>query len=127
MIIVDMYAWWYVRGWAWVAGYFLKTRNQKTLQLFSVTDLVKTLFAPYRQTFAGSLGGGFGIKLRGLVDQTISRVIGFMVRSVLILAGLFLAFINTVIGFVMIIIWPVIPFLPVVAVVQMMMEFSNAV
>lgn len=127
MIIVDMYTWWYVRGWSWVASYFLKTRNQKTLQLFSVTDLVKTLFAPYRQTFAGSLGSGFGNKLRGLVDQTISRVIGFMVRSVLILAGLFVAFINTVLGLAMIIIWPVIPFLPVVAVVLMMMEFSNAV
>jgi len=127
MIIVDMYTWWYVHGWGWVTSYFFKTRNLRTLQLFSVGELFKTLFAPYRQTFAGSLGGGFGNKLRGLVDQTISRVIGFMVRSILIFIGLLMAALNTIVGVIAVLVWPVVPFLPVVAVVLMLMEFSNAV
>lgn len=127
MVLADMIMWWYSRGWSWAFKTLFVHNNKKVLELFSIKDMLKTLFAPYRQTFAGKVRGTIGDKLRGMVDRTISRIIGFIIRLVLIVVGLVALLVNTAISILLIALWPAIPLLPLIAVILMLMEFSNAI
>jgi len=127
MFMVDLLGWWYSRGWSWVLTHTLIDRNKKILAALSFKDMVRTWFAPYRQTFAGSVRGGIGDKIRGMIDQLVSRTIGFIVRSVLIFTAFLAVCFNTVISILVVLFWPVIPALPLIAIVLMMAGFNNAV
>lgn len=127
MLIIDLLSWWYIGGWSWVAKTCLVQRNQDILEFFSVKDLTKTLFAPFRQTFVGGQKGSIGDKLRGLVDSFISRLIGLVVRLALVLFALILLILNTAAGVLVSLAWPVLPLLPIIGVVLMFAGGSNGV
>ena len=127
MFFIEMVQWWYLRGWSWVSHYFLHERNTRIAEFFSMRDLLRTLFAPYRQTFAGRVDGTIGDKLRGLVDSTVSRVIGFIVRIILILAGTLLVVLNSLVGMLCVIAWPLVPALPIIAVILYVTGLSNGI
>lgn len=127
MLFVDVLLWWYVRGWSWVATYFFVLQGKKISELFSMGDLLRTLFSPYRQTFAGRVDGGVGDKFRGLIDQTVSRVIGFLVRFVLLVTGTIAWLFNMMLGGISVILWPLVPALPLLAFILLFMELGNAV
>ena len=110
-----MLGWWYSRGWFWVAKHALVVRNMRILQFFSVTDLLKTLFAPFRQDYIDTERAPIGVKLQALGTNLISRMIGFLIRIVLILCGVILVGVNTVLGLAIVVIWPLLPFAPLVA------------
>ena len=59
------------------------------LEYFSLPLLLKTIFAPWRK-IQWSAGKGFNIArlLEALVSNLISRVLGALIRSVLIITGL---------------------------------------
>lgn len=115
MLLFSMLGWWYSRGWFWVAKHALVVRNKRILQFFSVGDLLKTLFAPFRQDYIDTEGAAIGVKLQALGTNLISRLIGFLIRIVLILCGLILVGVNTAIGVAMVVLWPLLPFAPLVA------------
>lgn len=127
MFMVDLLGWWYSHGWSWVLTHSVFERNKKILAALSFKDMVRTWFAPYRQTFAGSVRGGFGDKIRGLIDQLVSRTIGFTVRSILITTALITVSLNTIVSSMLVIVWPVIPALPLIAVFLTVAGFNNAV
>lgn len=81
--------------------------------------LVRTWFAPFKQTYTGKVKGSIGVHIRAAVDSLISRVIGFFVRSVLIVAGLVCSILVIVTGLLFIIVWPLLPLLPGVSIVLM--------
>ena len=110
-----------MRGWSWAAKYLLITRNQHVMEFFSVSAVAKTLFAPYRQSYAGSVRGTLGDKLRGFVDTTISRLIGFIVRLALLFAAGVSLTVNTVAGAIGLVLWPLIPLSPICAIVLFVM------
>lgn len=106
-MLIEMFRWWYGQGWmatvhrvgAWTSG---------IERAFSLTLLLKTLFSPWRRIISP---GGRGIDgvVRAALDNLVSRLVGFAVRSVvLITAGIATlgAFIG---GFLMMIIWPLLP------------------
>ncbi len=125
--MADLLGWWYSRGWSWVLTHTIFERNKKILAALSFKDMVRTWFAPYRQTFASSVRGGLGDKVRGLIDQMVSRTIGFIVRTVLIFTAFLAVCFNTVISILVVLFWPVIPALPLIAFVLIMAGLNNAV
>lgn len=81
---------------------------------FSLDLLLRTLFSPFRQISAGSVRGPIGVQLRALVDNLISRIIGGIVRTIVIVIGSVTLLLSCTLGLVRIVVWPLVPVLPVV-------------
>lgn len=90
------------------------------LDFFSVGELLKTLFSPYRQISVGQVNGPVGVKLRAWFDLQMSRVIGAIIRLIVILAGLVAAVLSFALALLLMIGWPILPVLPLVAIVMAM-------
>lgn len=105
--------WWYGAGWKWAWQRAVVARISWCMEMFSIGTLVKSLFAPFKQTYAGGVKGSLGEHFRAFVDRTVSRVLGFIIRSVLILSGLFCGLIAFISGILFMIMWPLIPLLSV--------------
>lgn len=118
MLIATFFAWWYGVGWMTLVQK-VSGRVTGVLSFFSVGQLITSLFAPFRQISAGRVQGPLGVILRAWVDRLFSRGIGAVVRSLLILTGLLCAGFYGVLGFIMIIFWPVLPGLPLLGFVLM--------
>jgi len=82
------------------------------LNYFSLLLLVKTFFAPWRR-YVWSYGRGFDLKkyFEALVSNLISRIIGAIVRSFLILIGLVTEIFVFLAGLILVIGWLVLPLL----------------
>lgn len=117
MIIWLSLRWWYAAGWVWAWQQLLVRRAEWVSESFSAPELLKTLFAPFRQTFVGQSRGSIGDKFRGLIDKLISRVIGFIVRIILLLVASVMLLVILMVAIIGLVAWPFIPLLPFVAVV----------
>jgi hypothetical protein len=107
MIALEILTWWYHRGWAQVAKN-AETRFGRVSHLFSVPILVRTWFAPWRRIISYP-GAGIEAQFRAMADNLVSRLVGFCVRSlVLLTAGLMLAG-CAVMAVVQIVVWPLLP------------------
>ena len=84
-------------------------------EVFSVSDMITTLFAPFRQTYVGKTNGVSA--LQAFTDRTMSRGIGFVVRTLLLLVALIAASAVFVVGVGLCLIWPLLPFSPIIAIV----------
>ena len=119
MFIVGLLGWWYGRGWA-MRITRLREKLISTLDYFSIDLLLRTFFSPFRQISAGKVGGPIGVQLRALLDRIISRIIGAMIRFVMIIIGSVLIVIYAVVGILMVVVWGVVPLLPVIGIVLFM-------
>ena len=112
MLMVTFFKWWYGPGWA-IVWHTAVARLRGVGQTFSVTLLMRTLFAPWRRiSMSGrSLDG----KIQAAISNGVGRLVGFTVRSVVLMtAGLvFVGF--AVFGLITITMWPLIPFAVVAA------------
>ena len=107
MLALELFSWWYTRGWTQLVSN-LKRRMTKTSHMFSVPTLLATLFAPWKRIVSYP-GSSPGDHMRALVDNLISRTIGFAVRVlVLFTAGLMLLIVGLV-GLVSLVLWPLVP------------------
>lgn len=120
MVIRLMLTWWYGPGFLWVWRGQLASKLHHVSEIFSVPDMLKTLFAPFRQTYVGKAHGVSA--LQAFADRTFSRAIGFVIRSLLLFVAFLAALLVTVFGLFLCIVWPVLPLLPVAAVVLAVME-----
>ncbi len=98
-----------------VPKFILKTwRNYLTFNLnyFSVLQLLKTLFSPWRQ-YKWSPGRGFDIPrfFEALFSNLISRILGAIVRSVLIVIGLSIEIFIIFTGLIIFLGWFILPIL----------------
>ena len=107
MLAVSFFNWWYGQGWKQVAK-SLRPRLKGVAGAFSVGQLLRTLFAPWRR-ITTEPGRALEERLRAWLDNMISRVIGFFVR----LGVLFAAFVSmiaiTLITVIEIIAWLLLP------------------
>ena len=121
MLMVSLLNWWYTRGWK----DFLQRTGQRLANLvdfFSIDLLIKTLFAPFRQISAGSSKTApLDVKLRMFFDRLVSRIIGAAVRTVILIAGIICIGFAVVMSLVVIILWPLMPVLPVAGIVLTVM------
>jgi len=111
MFIVGMLSWWYGAGWI-ARARLIRERIASTVDYFSISLLLRTLFSPFRQISAGKVNGSIGVKWRAFIDRTISRVIGAFVRIIIIAIGIVTITAYSVIGLVTLVVWAVIPLFP---------------
>jgi hypothetical protein len=116
MFLVDLFAWWYGPGWR-AESLLVIARTRGVLDAFSVGLLSRTLFAPFKQIDAGRVRGSADVQLRAWFDRTFSRVFGFFVRSLVIMTGCVTAGIVCVMSGLLVIVWPIVPLLPILGIV----------
>jgi hypothetical protein len=118
MFLVGIFKWWYGVGWLSRLS-ILKERLAASADLFSIGQLIKTLFSPFRQISAGRVAGSIGEQLRAFADRSISRLVGAFVRGFMIIFGSVAISLQFIFGILVLIIWLVMPALPVVGLVMM--------
>ena len=123
MQIVGLLSWWYSGGIVrtvrriWV-------RLDGLMDLFSIGLLLKTLFAPFRQISAGKIDGPIGIQVRAFFDNLISRIIGAIVRTMVLIAGAFTITFSVIVSLFLIVLWILVPLLPIVGLVMMLTGYA---
>jgi hypothetical protein len=117
MVIFSLFLWWYTKGWLTLARKGGE-RIKGVLNFFSVPLLAGSLFAPFRQISAGRpTGGSLSVQMQALGDRLFSRFMGAMIRSFLILLGIATVAVTTLVVGVVLLLWPVVPFAPVLSIV----------
>lgn len=109
MVILEMLQWWYQRGWK---IFLKKFSNQlkNAADFFSIRLLVTNLFAPFRQISAGETAAtSLSARMTAFFDRLFSRVIGAIVRIVLLIIGTVTIILQAVFGVVAIVLWPFVP------------------
>ncbi len=113
MFLVGIMSWWYNRGFA-VRFRIIASRVKATANLFSIKILLSTLFSPYKQISAEYIDGSINEKIRAFFDRLLSRMVGAVARSFMILVGIIIMATQVLFGGVIMIIWVFIPTLPVI-------------
>lgn len=116
MLALALFSWWYTTAWKNLAQQ-IERRVDRCLDFFSVGLLFRTLFDPFRQISAGSVRGSMDVKMRAWADRTFSRFFGAFVRLLFIVLGLLSSAVLIIAGFVQLIVWPIVPLLPLVGIV----------
>lgn len=107
MLVLSFFSWWYGQGWKQVLTSIGPRINNLT-EVFSVGQLFKTLFAPWKRITTDP-GSSIGEKFRAMMDNLVSRAIGFCVRlGVLLAAGISIVAV-LIISVAEIILWPLTP------------------
>jgi len=117
MFLVGILSWWYGEGWL-SRVHIMRERLAASADFFSIGILASTLFAPFRQISAGQVSGPIGVQLRAFFDRLISRIIGGFVRTFMIIFGLLAMFVQFILGIIVIIVWPIFPFLTVIGLIM---------
>lgn len=118
MAISEMIIWWYAKGWS-VFIQKLRTFLTNTIDFFSMDSLLRTLFQPYRQISAATANAdsSLDLKFHMFIDRLVSRAVGFVTRLFLLFFGLGIIVVGGLTSLILIIIWPLIPLLPIVGIV----------
>lgn len=107
MLLLDFFTWWYSRGWVAV----LKNNQrllQHTVRFFSVRLLLRTIASPWRRIITYP-GASLDAKLRAFGDNLFSRLVGLVVRSVMLLVAAISAGVVAVYSVVTLAAWPLLP------------------
>ncbi len=116
MLIASFFGWWYGPGWRHALNSF-GLRIKGISELFSVQQLLRTLFQPWRRIVTVP-GSSFEDKLRAWGDNLVSRGIGFVVRSCVLLAAVCTLTAVSLVTVAEIIVWPLVPVLAPVLIVK---------
>jgi hypothetical protein len=108
MVIWLSLRWWYGAGWQWAMQRAIVERLQWCNETFSITALMRTLFAPFKQTYSQP-GGSIDIRLHAFFDNVISRFVGFFARIFIIFTGLVVGLFAVLSGLVFVALWPLAP------------------
>lgn len=109
--------WWYSAGWQWAWKRSVNERVQWVNEAFSISALVKTWFSPFKQTYSKTNKGSIDIRVQAAMDNLVSRFIGTILRTIIIFVGLFGIVLAFITGVFIVVVWPIIPWLPFVAVI----------
>jgi len=126
MIIMDALRWWYGPGWLWFAHNFFVTKNEKLAEFFSFRDISKTLFAPFRQDASQVHNAPLNIKLQAPGMNLVSRFFGFFIRVGLLMTGLLVILVSSIFGLVATVLWPFVPFAPIIGVLFFALNIGTA-
>lgn len=118
MFIVGMLTWWYTDGWKQRAQ-LIMLRLDSTMDYFSVGLLLRTMFALFRQDGAGVVDGPIGAKFQAFVGRLLSRIIGAIIRSTVLIIGLVTIAAQALLGLGVLLLWLAVPVLPIVGIIVM--------
>lgn len=109
MLVIGFIQWWYGPGWRG-AGQGILERVRTTYLNFSIPILLGTMFEPWRRIVTPSQGS-VSMRMRAMLDNLISRFVGFGVRLSALLAAVVIIAFNIVVGGILFLLWPVLPLL----------------
>jgi len=116
MQFVALISWWYGSGWLdqvdLVRGRFAQVADRYSLGL-----LLRTFFSPFKQLDAYGGGSSLDARLHAWFDRQISRMIGAMIRSFMLVIGLIMMLVEALVAVSRLIVWPVLPILPIAGLV----------
>ena len=115
-MFLEFVVWWYGAGWLDITQR-IGHRVVAVMQLFSVSILLSTLLSPWKRIISPP-GKSIDQIFRGMIDNLVSRTVGFFVRAVVLMIATALTVISTVVGFVMVVLWPVLPIAVIVCLVM---------
>lgn len=118
MLPIALISWWYTTAWVAVVRR-VQEQLRTTLNFFSVGLLMRTLFDPFRQIAAVKGRGSVDAQLRAWADRSFSRMVGAVVRGIFIVAGVTSAAFVAVLGVIQVLLWPCVPFMPLIAIMGM--------
>ncbi len=109
MFILSIFQWWYTIGWAerWRSIF---TKTALLAESFSLGIILATLFKPWKQLTTLQPNSTLAHRM---VDNLISRFVGFWIRLFVLFGGIAYIFVSFVVNTVLAVIWPVIPLLPI--------------
>jgi len=106
-MLLELFFWWYGAGWLDIARRIGK-RVVSIMQIFSVSILMSTLFSPWRRIITPP-GRSIDQILRGMIDNAVSRTIGFIVRVLVLITATIMTVVDSIVGFIFVVIWPLLP------------------
>jgi hypothetical protein len=109
MLAMSFFTWWYGQGWQQVAK-SLNQRLKSTMELYSVEQLLRTLFSPWRRIISYP-GSSFRDKWHAWLDNLFSRFMGFLVRIFVLLIAVLSIVVIALATIIEIILWPILPLL----------------
>ena len=107
MLTLAFLKWWYREGWVLQARK-LQLRLREVSQVFSVSILLRTLFAPWRRIVTAP-GKGLDAHIHAAIDNAVGRFIGFLVRLVVLFTAGITTVILLLVGLVQLLAWPILP------------------
>jgi len=117
-MLTAFFSWWYGEGWKRQVSR-VSSRMGGLLDTFSFNLLLRTWFSPFRQISAGSVQGPIGVQLQAIVDKIVSRCIGAMLRTVILLIGVIAVIVVGFLSIVQLMVWPLLPFSPLIGFIAM--------
>lgn len=115
-MLMAFFSWWYGAGWR-RQGAEITHKMSGLLDTFSIALLLRTLFSPFRQISVGSVSGPIGLQMRAFFDRLVSRFIGALVRTAMIITGCIVISFYGVWGILRVAMWPLLPLFPILGVV----------
>lgn len=106
-MLLEFWTWWYGVGWADISQR-VGARVVGVWQLFSIDILLRTLFSPWKRIVAAP-GKSLDAIFRSMIDNTVSRFVGFFARIFVLFAALILTSLAAIIGLIMVLFWPLLP------------------
>lgn len=107
MILLELFIWWYGPGWLTMFER-IGQRTQKVARIFAIPTLLKTLFSPWKRIVTSN-AKGIDAKMRALVDNVVSRTVGFIVRVFVLIAAAVSLAAALIFGAALALAWPLIP------------------
>ena len=105
--MLSFLSWWYGRGWKAVFN-SLGPRLKGVATNFSVSQLLRTWFEPWRRIVSYP-GASLDAKIRAWGDNMVSRAIGFVVRSGVLIGACFAFVLVGIFTILEVIAWPLLP------------------
>ena len=118
MVIISLLSWWYSEGWLEQIS-LTKRSFIKLADKFSIGMLLKTLFAPFRQISVGEQAGKTASLTSVIADKLISRLVGSVMRLVMVFVGTLALIIYAIISVLRLAGWPLLPLAPVLGLILM--------
>lgn len=112
-MVTEIISWWYSAGWRTFIAH-TRARLTNLADFFSMSSLVRTLFQPYRQIAATATTTS---KSQAFLDRSVSRLIGFFARLVLLITGALAIAITSIISLIIIVFWPLAPIFPLIGLI----------
>lgn len=124
MFLVGILSWWYSSGFVTKIR-SLVNRLVRLADFFSIGLLFRTLFNPFRQISADATGRSLSEKIRAYFDRLLSRVIGAIVRSFMIIFGMIAIIFQALFGVIILVFWLIAPILPIIGLVLMTIGWTT--
>jgi hypothetical protein len=116
MLFLEFFMWWYGAGWQKAIRGAVGLVKKVELS-FSIRVLVKTLFAPWKRIIAPP-GRALEDKLSAMLDNLVSRTVGFFVRIFSLVTAIVLMAGASFVGIIIALSWPLIPLLIVLSTIK---------